>query len=458
MRFLGCFIIAAAMLAAGRAEAFCGFYVAKADADLFNSASKVVYMRDDDRSVITMASDYRGAPAEFAMVVPTPSVLTEGQINVTENALVDHLDAYTAPRLVEYYDEDPCRVRMMQRALAMSAVQEDAGGGIGGDAALGVTVEAEYTVGEYDIQILSATESDGLETWLAANGYKTPAGASKALESYIRAGMKFFVAKVNLAAHDKIGGGFLRPLQIAFESPDFMLPIRLGMLNADGPQDLILYTLTRKGRVETANYRTTKLPTDIEVPLFVADEFADVYRAAFDTAIKREGGSGVIMEYAWDMAWCDPCAADPLNAEQLIELGAYWLVDQNPRPQPRLGGGRIMPMPGPAQDVFVTRLHARYDDESFPEDLRLRVTDDRQNFQGRYVMRHPWRGAPTCEAAEQYLASLPPRFEKEAQNLANLTRWPVEEIRRKMKTNGQDANAKPPEPKPWWDQIWGDDR
>jgi len=45
--------------------------------------------------------------------------------------------------------------------------------------ALGVRIEASYTVGEYDILILSAQQSDGLETWLTENGYKLPAGASR---------------------------------------------------------------------------------------------------------------------------------------------------------------------------------------------------------------------------------------------------------------------------------------
>ena len=43
--------------------------------------------------------------------------------------------------------------------------------------ALGVTIEAQYTVGEYDILILSAKQSGGLETWLTENGYRIPAGA-----------------------------------------------------------------------------------------------------------------------------------------------------------------------------------------------------------------------------------------------------------------------------------------
>ena len=119
------------------------------------------------------------------------------------------------------------------------------------DDSLGVTVEAEYTVGEYDIVILSAEQSDGLSTWLNTNGYKIPAGAEQVLGSYIKQGTRFFVAKVNLEEQAKTGLQTLRPLQIAFESPKFMLPIRLGTVNSKGMQELFVFTLTRKGRVET---------------------------------------------------------------------------------------------------------------------------------------------------------------------------------------------------------------
>ena len=99
---------------------------------------------------------------------------------------------------------------------------------------LGVTIEARYTVGEYDILILSATESRGLETWLRSSGYRIPAGASDVLTSYIRQNMRFFVAKVNLAEQAKLGFSTLRPIQVAYDSPKFMLPVRLGTVNADG--------------------------------------------------------------------------------------------------------------------------------------------------------------------------------------------------------------------------------
>src|SRR5207344_292811 len=111
--------------------------------------------------------------------------------------------------------------------------------------------------------ILGADESAGLERWLNENGYKIPAGAAPVLEPYIKTKTKFFVAKVNLGEFDKKGLQHLRPLQMAFESPKFMLPIRLGMINAEKEQDLIVYALSRTGRVEVTNYRTLKIPSDM---------------------------------------------------------------------------------------------------------------------------------------------------------------------------------------------------
>lgn len=447
---IGAFAGVSAIALTGGAVAFCGFYVAKADTKLFNKASKVAIMRDDDRTVITMSNDYQGELKEFAMVIPVPVVLEEEQIHVTENAIIDHLDAYTSPRLVEYFDEDPCvmyeREEMMPQASSVDmAFSDDFRARKDG---LGVTVEAEYTVGEYDIQLLSADQSDGLATWLKQNGYKLPDGAESVLGSYIKQNTKFFVAKVNLEEQNKTGLKYLRPLQIAFESPKFMLPIRLGTLNADGKQELFVFALTRTGRIETTNYRTVKLPTGSEVPTYVKAEFGEFYKDMFATQVEKENERAVFLEYAWDMNWCDPCAADPLTQAELRELGVYWVGANNSAIQPR--------RPSPqAQDVFVTRLHVSYDAQHFPEDLMFKETNDRSNYQGRYVLRHSWQGDSKCEAADAYRAALPKRFEKEAQTLASLTGWDIDDIREKMGDSGQSFEE--PEKDPWWRRIWGDD-
>jgi hypothetical protein len=183
----------------------------------------------------------------------------------------------------------------------------------------------------------------------------------------------------------------------------------------------------------------------MDVPTYVKTEFGDFYRAMFDTQTRRENGPVVFVEYAWDMNWCDPCAADPLSEQELRELGVFWL-DEAPAAK------RIAPRgPGGARDAFVTRLHVRYDAERFPDDLVFQQTGDRSNFQGRYVLRHPWRGESSCEQADVYRRGLPARLEREAQTLASLTDWDIEQIRKKL-----DLVQPPEESKQWWERLWND--
>jgi len=415
-------------LTAGPAAAFCGFYVAKADSKLFNKSSKVVLTRDGNQTAITMASDYEGDPNEFAVVIPVPTFIERRQIGVVDTKTIDHLDAYTAPRLVEYSDPDPCRPSPVMHMAAMRAATPSPVAELE-RRHKGVTVEASYDVAEYDVSILSAEESNGLVDWLADNGYRIPDGAAPVLGSYIKQNMRFFVAKVNLERMKLAGSHYLRPLQVRYETTKFMVPLRLGTVNAHGPQDLIVYALTRKGRVEAANYRTVKLPTGIDVPLYVKAEFGKFYKAMFDRAVARENMHAVFVEYAWDMGWCDPCASEPLSNNELVELGARWIGDDSAAAF-RRGG----------TPVFATRLHVRYDARSFPEDIAFLETYDRENFQGRYVLRHPWQGIASCPAAEAYRRELPKRFAKEAANLVGLTGWTRKEVEVEMENAGQSLN------------------
>jgi len=216
-----------------------------------------------------------------------------------------------------------------------------------------------------------------------------------------------------------------------------MLPIRLGTVNAKGPQDLFVFALTRTGRVETTNYRTVKLPTGMDLPLFVKAEFKDFYKAMFAEQVRREDMHAVFLEYAWNMSWCDPCAADPLSSEQLRKLGVRLENDNRP--------------------TFVSRLHARYDAAHFPEDLVFQETSNQDNFQGRYVLRHPFKGTSQCLEATRYDGDLNARREREAQNLAQLTGWKIEDIRRKVETvkiTETAPDAAPPAPAPWYRRVW----
>ncbi|MBD2253302.1 DUF2330 domain-containing protein [Nostoc parmelioides] len=438
-------VIVSLLCFAPAAWAFCGFYVAKADAKLYNKASQVVLARDGDRTVLTMANDYQGEVKDFAMVVPVPTVIKKEQVRVAEPKIIERLDAFSAPRLVEYFDSNPCAVGdMALEALPApsAAVNESGAARARGDRNLGVTVEARFNVGEYDIVVLSAKESGGLETWLNRNGYKIPRGAKQLLKPYIRSSMKFFVAKVNLDRFEQSGYQFLRPLQIAYKSSKFMLPIRLGMINATTEQDLIVYVLSPKGQAEITNYRTVKIPSDVNIPLFVKSEFGDFYKSTFQTSYTKENKKVAFLEYAWDMGSCDPCSGDPLTPDELKQAGVFWL-DRDAYSPVSPSFRRF-----PASNVFISRLHVRYTRDKFPEDLMFQETSNRESFQGRYVLQHPFTGEATCPAGREYKRSLSRRFEQEAQTLARLTNWNIKDIRQKMKLTVSNLTL------PWWQNFF----
>jgi hypothetical protein len=421
--------------------AFCGFYVARADGKLFNKASKVVLARNGTATAITMASDYEGDPKDFALVIPVPTLVREADIHVVDQAMLDRLDNYSEPRLVEYTDPDPCTppqlfVPMMALPAPSAGMNLKARAG-----GLGVTVEAQYSVEEYEIVILSAEQSDGLQSWLTGNGYKIPAGAGDVLASYIKQKMHFFVAKVDLGRMQLAGHNFIRPLQVRYNSPKFMLPIRLGTVNADGPQDLILMTLTHNGRVETTNYQTERVPTGIDVPLFVKDRFAEFYRNVFDRAVAKSGGTSVFLEYAWDSRMCDPCSAPPPSPADLVTLGADGSAPSDTNGRAYWHGS----------GTFLTRLHIRYDRAHFPEDLALNETADRASFQGRYVMHHPFTGKMNCVAGFQYSQFLLERSEKTLRATVDLTGWSRDMIRGEMKKSGEIIVGR----LPFFERIFG---
>ena len=131
------------------------------------------------------------------------------------------------------------------------------------------------------------------------------------------------------------------------------------------------------------------------------------------------------------MANCDPCSAQPLNREELKQAGVFWTSPNN----------RF-------QNVFITRLHVRYTRDTFPEDLSFQETANTQLFQGRYVIRHPYREEIDCgDRARQYLQSVRQRQEQEARNLAQLTGWDLKEIRSKI-------DLIETKPIPWWRNLW----
>ncbi len=406
------------------ANAFCGFYVARAEATLFNKTSQVILVRNGDRSTITMSSDFRGNVSDFAMVIPVPTVLSRSDIKVVERKIFDQFDAYSGPRLVEYFDQNPCQQYQYDNIVAASAVRKESTQAEmeekSNKDSYKVAVVARYTVGEYDIQILNAQESGGLERWLNDHGYKIPEGAREVLEPYIKSNMKFFVVKVNLEEQQRLTSQILRPLQISFNSPKFMLPIRLGMANGDGNQDMIIYAFTPNGRIESTNYRTLKMPSDRNVPTFVKDYFGKFYTDLYKENIRKEGTNNLFLEYAWDISGqnavkCDPCPSQPPLYNEITEAGVNWL---------QTGGWG-----GYTGQLFFTRLHVTYNRNDFPQDLIFQETPNRENYQCRYILNHPAPYTNDCTQWNNYQEQKIQSRKKELRELAYLTGWDVSRYR-----------------------------
>ncbi len=413
--------VALALAAPRRADAFCGFYVAGSNQKLFNDATQVVLMRMGTRTVLSMQNNYKGPPEAFAMVVPVPVVLREGDVKTLDKAVFARVEQMGAPRLVEYWEQDPCApIAKPQGGFGQARAS---GAGLPAPSAapgLGVTIEAKFTVGEYQVVILSAKDSTGLATWLAQEKYQIPEGAEPLLRPYVEGGSKFFVAKVDPAkvTFDRDGRAALSPLRFHYDSDELSLPIRLGLASSSGIQDLIVNILAPSQRYEVSNYKNVTIPTNLDVGEAVKDKFAAFYTALFDRTIERNPGA-VVTEYAWQASTCDPCPGPTLNAADFATLGADVL-----------SGARDKPVAYAGHDLVLTRLHARYG-KTITDDLRFReaapIVGGREvmqrgqgeleegaqpagqnNFQGRYAIRHPWTGPIRCERPVRKIWGGPP--------------------------------------------------
>lgn len=310
------------------ADAFCGFYVAGAETDVYNNATMVVMMREGTTTVLSMRNNYQGPPEDFAMIVPVPEILQEENVKTLSAELFHRVDKLAAPRLVEYWEQDPCP-RPVSRSMDYASPKGrptrsggSTGSGFGrGAAPIAPVVEAEFTVGEYEIVILSAKDAVGLDNWITANGYKIPPGAAEHLRPYVAQGSKFFVAKVNpQKVKFKNGMASLSPLRFHYNSKDFNLPIRLGLINAKDKQDLIVHILGKQTRYEVANYNNVTIPTNLLVNNEVRSRYGEFYAALFDSTTEKNPKS-VVTEYSWDSSTCDPCPGSPLREKELKSLG-----------------------------------------------------------------------------------------------------------------------------------------
>jgi hypothetical protein len=182
---------------------------------------------------------------------------------------------------------------------------------------------------------------------------------------------------------------------------------------------MVVYAFTKNGRVETTNYRNVSVPTAKNIPLFVQNTFSKFYADLFENVWAKEGKSASFLEYAWDVSpanyvKCDPCTGNPPDYNDLVQAGVWWIKNDDYE-------NYVNEYEADKGKVFFTRLHVRYNRQSFAQDLMFQTTPNKENFQARYIITHPASGDMSCDAGKKYLKDLKEKRKKEMKMLAYLT-------------------------------------
>lgn len=441
--------LAVALFAPRVAAAMCGAFVADGAAPMYSDAAQVVVMRDGTRTVLSMRASYVGPPEPFALLVPVPATVQERDVEVVDRVVLDAIERASAPRLVEYWEQDPCTPDADDEPAASTRASATAGQRDERVAITDFGPGAPRSTGEYTISIVK--DAAAFDAWLRRDKVRIPTGLEPMLRGYFESGMRLVVAKVDPSKLAFAGDrAVLSPLRVRYDSEQLVLPIRIGLANSAGTQDLTVYVLAPE-RYEVAGVQNLPIPTNITVKQDVRDKFGAFYAALLDAMHHRYPGA-VITEYAWDATSCESCAGPPLSSRHLDALGADVL--------------------GRASDLVLTRLHARYG-KDLDADLVLRParpiaggreqTDGagqlergaqrapRDQFQARYTIRRRWLGPLACEAPVRGRWRARGRYAKPALDIAFAPRDAVElaqviahDVPALALTVGEDPLATPP--------------
>jgi hypothetical protein len=133
-----------------------------------------------------------------------------------------------------------------------------------------VVVLDRVTVGPLEATTLSAADTAGLSTWLAANGYSISELAAKSLAGYVERGWSFTVLRLT---SDQPFTGQLDPLRLTFETPRLIYPTRIAAVETT-PQSMRLYVF-EKQRVKVAKANLPTVDIDGDVTVVWAGEVSD---------------------------------------------------------------------------------------------------------------------------------------------------------------------------------------
>lgn len=478
---------------ASSARALPGFFATKGG-NATSSTTHVVLMTNDTETVVSVATDYKGANQRFAFVMPVPDDVVLKDVLTLKRHSIERLDELTAPRFHEFWEMDPCEQgkveQIWERSLAASEASDFLG--MGGDDMFKNTTKAPKEMrtkvdadfrdegSEYEFSLVA---SDVLG-WLKGKGYTPPEGVDVSKYS----GMKFLVAETDPQKAELGGKGeaLLSAIRYSTKKP-FKLPETLGLANVDKMHELNVYTLHPTKRLETANYPTVFAPTNLLVDFSVKERIGEFYAGLHDLMLAKDP-KAFLAEYAWSTEGCgEPCVNAALRLDEILTLGADVFErgvpddQRNPAPPARseeeekaykkAKKAERKEMDNLAKEVarrkalmerhksyVLSRLHHRYDGKGLPSDVEfkaaapaeggvaiprgekgemstdVKVGAESNRLQTRFVHLHPDKAVIKCDNPERYRWGKPPLSYRGARKI-----WTAQQLASRDRTKFKPA-------------------
>jgi MYXO-CTERM domain-containing protein len=381
------------------ASALPGFFASKGAESPLSHSAHAVLMRNGGKTAVTIMVDYEGDLKPFAWVVPVPKDVEVEAVKTMKRDSVEHVDVISAPRFHEFWEMDPCdsedleqeweRDLKVKNPMAQEGLKKR-------DSVMLLDFDPEFKESVYAFSIVDANT---IKSWLEGKGYMLPKGVAGRLGAY--ADFNFLIAEVDTKKLELLGDdrAILTPLRyVTGQEP--RLGSTLGLGNADGKQELLLFVLDPERRMEVSNYKNVFPPTNIHVDFKVKERMGEFYAAIFDKTQEKNPGAFVV-EYAWNVEGCgQPCPSTKLAVSELLTLGVdvfeEGVPDAERAPDPpefseeekkqfealekeeqkrleeeRSEVARRKALLSRHGKYTLTRLHYRYDEKTLPKDVQL---------------------------------------------------------------------------------------
>ena len=490
-----------------KALAFPGFYVGKNINKRVSHASFVVIMNKGEQSVVSIMPDYDGPFEPLALVLAVSSDVTLDHLATLRREYVDRVDQISAPRFHEFWETDPCDPSKPQQEWERDLrVSTSADNFLGGNADIGPTkkvpkemllnMKSEQKQGEYTF--LFPEEDQSFLDFAKGRGWVLTPQMEQAINEYQGKGWKFVLAEIDPNRLELIGGekAQLSPIRFWTSQPYRNIPARLGLLSANGPQELFVLVLDPEKRFVPKNYEVSFPPTNIQVDFVVKERMGEFFAGLHDMWLAKHPKTWWL-EFAWSADGCgQPCPNEPLMINEFLTLGGDVFEqsvpddEKNPKPPPLTDQEKAarkteldeakpadryklkLQMDEDRKELYrrkgvldrnhyvITRLHHRVSEATLPTDVEVGPAEgglqggvplptgpkgdlpidvkpnDAERMQTRFLFFHPWKGMQACEKPERWRWGKPPRTYRGLRKI-----WVVEDLARKSRTQIKPADV-----------------